>query len=116
MWLDAIMSTYRARGSINARLAELQQERERVCECNQPGYGAPVPPIIAAASRLLSPEEERAIRLAGRREYIARIQAMVEQRKAALARRREPPRDPVLADADRQGRLPGGAAAFPAFG
>ena len=116
MWLDAIMSTYRARASINARLAELQEERERVCECNQPGYQAPPP--VEHAPRVQPSPEELAARQAAR---AARIQAVVEAKARYLrdrgeyARprppRREIPRDLVPADPDRPDSLSGGAAA-----
>jgi hypothetical protein len=117
MWSEAIVKTFRARASINAALAELQAERERVCECNQPGYQAPP---VEHAPRVQPSPEELAARQAAR---AARIQAVVEAKRRYLrdrgeyARprplRREIPRDPVLAEPDRPNPLPGGACCRP---
>jgi hypothetical protein len=84
MMLEAIMTTYRARSSINEKLAELQAERERVCECNQPGYQAPTA-VEHAPEELAA---RRAAQLARRAEH-------QRLRETLRARGNEPPLTPV---------------------
>ena len=111
MWSEAIVKTFRARASINAALAELQAERERVCECNQPGYQAP-PPVEHAPRVQRSPEEleRRRAAMAALQERIAEHNRRIEHARSRPPRR-EPPRDPVLADPDRPYPVSGGTAA-----
>jgi hypothetical protein len=90
MWLEAITSTYRARSSINARLAELQAAREAACACNQPGYQAP-----RDDRRQRSREEVEALHAARRAAVAARLAQLNQQRDA--------PRPPTSRDSSRSG-------------
>jgi hypothetical protein len=71
MWVEALMRSYRNAGSINAVLAELQAERERVCICNQPGHREQ--PVVRSPEHVAKRRAIYAAREANRNRYLREL-------------------------------------------